>query len=298
MVSIFDWIAAARPKTLGAAIAPVVVGCALAEKISGRLDWGLAACTLGSCMALQVATNFFNDALDSQKGADTAARIGPRRITASGAASAQTVKVAAWVMLAVATLLALPLWSARGLPILFIGLPSLYFCFGYTGGPMPLAYRGLGELFVILFFGFVAVTGTAFVQTGEWYEAAIVAGFQIGCLSTVLIAINNLRDVAEDRQSGKRTLAVRLGVSFARAEILLLIVATHAAGLYWLQQDWERAFTLPLVTLPLGLFIAWRVMVEPPSRGHNRLLAMSGGQLLLFSFLLCWGILKSAEVMR
>lgn len=163
---------------------------------------------------------------------------------------------------------------------------------------MPLAYRGLGELFVILFFGFVAVTGTAFVQTGEWYEAAIVAGFQIGCLSTVLIAINNLRDVAEDRQSGKRTLAVRLGVSFARAEILLLIVATHAAGLYWLQQDWERAFTLPLVTLPLGLFIAWRVMVEPPSRGHNRLLAMSGGQLLLFSFLLCWGILKSAEVMR
>ena len=298
MPHFFDWIAAARPKTLGAAIAPVVVGCALGAKISGKFDWWLALCTLGSCGALQIATNFFNDALDSIKGADTQARIGPRRITASGVASPGAVKFAAWLMLAVATLLAVPLFEARGLPILFIGIPSLYFCFGYTGGPVPLAYRGLGELFVILFFGFVAVTGTAFVQTGEWYEAAVVAGFQIGCLSTVLIAINNLRDVAEDGQTGKKTLAVRLGVSFARAEIVGLIVAAHAAGVYWFQQGWPRAFTLPLITLPIGLFVAWRVIAEPPSRGHNRLLAMSGGQLLLFAGLMCWGIVKSADVMR
>ena len=298
MPHLFDWIAAARPKTLGAAIAPVVVGCALAAKISGHFDWWLAFCTLGSCGALQIATNFFNDALDSVKGADTPARIGPRRITASGVASAGTVNFAAWLMLAVATLLAMPLFEARGLPILFIGIPSLYFCFGYTGGPVPLAYRGLGELFVILFFGFVAVTGTAFVQTGEWYEAAVVAGFQIGCLSTVLIAINNLRDVAEDRQSGKKTLAVRLGVGFARGEIVALIVAAHAAGIYWFQQDWPRTFTLPLITLPIGLFVAWRVIAEPPGRGHNRLLAMSGVQLLLFAGLMCWGIVKSADVMR
>ena len=297
MASLFDWIAAARPKTLGAAIAPVTVGCALADKISGKLDWTLALCTLGSCGALQIATNFFNDALDSLKGADTQARIGPRRITASGAASAKAVNIAAWLMLVVATLLALPLFEARGLPILFIGLPSLYFCFGYTGGPVPLAYRGLGELFVILFFGLVAVTGTAFVQTGEWYEAAVVAGFQIGCLSTVLIAINNLRDVEEDRQTGKKTLAVRFGVGFARAEIAALILAAHAAGFYWVDQDWERAFTLPLATLPIGLFVAWRVIVEPPSRGHNRLLAMSGAQLLAFAALMCWGIVNAKDVM-
>jgi len=297
MASLFDWIAAARPKTLGAAIAPVAVGCALAEKIGGKLDWTLAVCTLGSCGALQIATNFFNDALDSLKGADTQARIGPRRITASGAASAGAVKTAAWVMLAVATLLAVPLFEARGLPILFIGLPSLYFCFGYTGGPVPLAYRGLGELFVILFFGFVAVTGTAFVQTGEWLTGAVVAGFQIGCLSTVLIAINNLRDVEEDRQSGKKTLAVRLGVGFAQAEIALLIIAAHAAGIYWFQQGWPRAFTLPLATLPIGLFVAWRVIAEPPSRGHNRLLAMSGAQLLAFAALMCWAIVNAKDVM-
>lgn len=298
MPHLFDWITAARPKTLGAAIAPVVVGCALAAKISGTFHWTLALCTLGSCGALQIATNFFNDALDSIKGADTEARIGPRRITASGAASARTVNIAAWLMLGIATLLALPLFQARGLPILFIGLPSLYFCFGYTGGPMPLAYRGLGELFVILFFGFIAVTGTAFVQTGEWYEAAVVAGFQIGCLSTVLIAINNLRDVAEDAQTGKKTLAVRFGITFARAEIVLLIVAAHAAGVYWFQQGWPRVFSLPLITLPIGLFVAWRVIVEPPSRGHNRLLAMSGMQLLLFAALMCWAIVHSREVMR
>ncbi|WP_395736720.1 1,4-dihydroxy-2-naphthoate polyprenyltransferase [Prosthecobacter sp.] len=298
MTSIFDWISAARPKTLGAAIAPVVVGCALASKISGRFDWWLAFCTLGSCGALQIATNFFNDALDSIKGADTQARIGPRRITASGAASARTVNIAAWLMLGVATLLAVPLFQARGLPILFIGLPSLYFCFGYTGGPMPLAYRGLGELFVILFFGLVAVTGTAFVQTGEWLESAVVAGFQIGCLSTVLIAINNLRDVAEDSQTGKKTLAVRLGVGFARAEIVLLIVTAHLVGIYWFHQGWPRAFSLPLITLPIGLFVCWRVIAEPPGPGHNRLLAMSGGQLLMFAGLMCWGIVHAPEAMR
>lgn len=297
MTSIFDWMAAARPKTLGAAIAPVAVGCALAAKITGKLDWTLALCTLGSCGALQIATNFFNDALDAIKGADTHERIGPRRITASGAASAGSVKAAAWLMLLLATLLAVPLFEARGLPILFIGIPSLYFSFGYTGGPLPLAYRGLGELFVILFFGLIAVTGSAYVQTGEWYVAAVVAGFQIGCLSTVLIAVNNLRDVNEDRQTGKRTLAVRLGVGFARAEIVLLILAAHAAGIYWVGEGWERAFTLPLVTLPIGLFVAWRVIAEPPSRGHNRLLAMSGGQLLMFAALMCWGILKAKDVM-
>jgi 1,4-dihydroxy-2-naphthoate octaprenyltransferase len=298
MASLFDWIAAARPKTLGAAVAPVMVGSALAAKISGRFDWGLALCTLGSCSALQVSTNFFNDALDSIKGADTSARIGPRRITASGVASASAVKMAAWLMLCLATLLALPLFEARGMPILFIGIPSLYFCFGYTGGPLPLAYRGLGELFVILFFGLVAVSGTAFVQTGEWYVASVVAGFQIGCLSTVLIAINNLRDVDEDRRTGKKTLAVRLGTGFARAEIVILIIAAHAAGLYWVEQSWTRAFTLPLVTLPIGLFVAWRTLAEPPGSGHNRLLAISGVQLLAFAALMSWAIVKAGGVMQ
>jgi len=290
---LFDWIAAARPKTLGAAIAPVVVGSVLGWKISGQWSTWLLLCTLGSTIALQVATNWFNDALDFKKGADTKARIGPRRITAAGVVSPGAVMTAAWLMLGVAALLSLPLIQARGMAIVAIGIPSLYFCYGYTGGPVPLAYRGLGELFVILFFGFVAVLGSAFVQSGEWLIGGLVAGFQIGCLSTVLIAINNLRDQAEDRTTGKRTLAVRFGVTFARLEITALIVCAHLAGLYWWQHDFPRAFTIPLAVAPVGLFLILRVWALPPGPAYNRLLALSGMQLLLFAGLFCWGVSRT-----
>ena len=160
---------------------------------------------------------------------------------------------------------------------------------------MPLAYRGLGELFVILFFGFVAVLGSAFVQSGEWLTGAMIAGFQIGCLSTVLIAINNLRDITEDRLSGKRTLAARFGPTFARAEITLLQVAAYAAGLYWWAEGpaFHAAFTLPLAILPVGLFLILRIWTPPPGPSYNRLLALSGMQLLLFAALFCWGIARA-----
>ncbi len=290
---LFDWIAAARPKTLGAAVAPVVAGSVLGWKIGGQWHWLLLFCTLASTIALQVATNWFNDALDYMKGADTEARIGPRRITAAGAMSPRAVMTAAWLMLGVAVVFSLPLIQARGLAIVAIGVPSLYFCYGYTGGPMPLAYRGLGELFVILFFGFVAVLGSAYVQSGEWLIAGLVSGFQIGCLSTVLIAINNLRDQAEDQTTGKRTLAVRFGRTFARLEITALILLAHGAGLYWWQHDFPQAFTLPLAVLPVGLFLILRVWVLPPGPVYNRLLALSGMQLLLFAGLFCWGVSKA-----
>lgn len=290
---LFEWISAARPKTLGAAIAPVVVGSVLGWKVSGQWSTWLLFCTLGSTIALQVATNWFNDVLDFMKGADTQARLGPRRITAAGLMSPGKVMRAAWLMLGLATLLALPLIQARGVAIIIIGIPSLYFCYGYTGGPMPLAYRGLGELFVILFFGFVAVLGSAFVQSGEWLEGGLVAGFQIGCLSTVLIAINNMRDMDEDRGTGKRTLAVRFGRTFARLEITALIVLAHVAGLYWWHHDFPQAFTMPLATVPVGLFLILRIWTLPPGPVYNRLLAFSGMQLLLFAGLFCWGVSRT-----
>lgn len=290
MPAFSDWLHAARPKTLGAAVAPVAAGSVLGAKIGGHFDLGLLLATLGSCMALQVATNWFNDAIDFAKGADTAARLGPRRITAAGVVAGRTVLRAGLLMLGLAILLSLPLIQARGWPILLIGIPSLYFCYGYTGGPVPLAYRGLGELFVILFFGFVAVAGSAFVQSGEWLTGAVVAGFQIGCLSTVLIAVNNLRDVEEDALSGKRTLAVRFGPAFARLEITLLILAAHAAGIYWWVEGFQAALVLPLAVVPVGVFLALRVWSTPPGPAYNRLLALSGMQLLLFAALFCWGI--------
>ncbi|MDZ4286697.1 MAG: 1,4-dihydroxy-2-naphthoate octaprenyltransferase [Prosthecobacter sp.] len=293
MPAFSDWLHAARPKTLGAAVAPVIAGSVLGWKIGGRFDLGLMLATLGSCMALQVATNWFNDALDFTKGADTGARVGPRRITAAGVVTSRAVMRAGWFMLGVATLLSLPLIMARGWPIIAIGIPSLYFCYGYTGGPMPLAYRGLGELFVILFFGLIAVTGSAFVQSGEWLTGAVVAGLQIGCLSTVLIAINNLRDIEEDAVTGKRTLAVRLGPTFARCEITLLILLAHGAGVYWWREGFHDALTLPLAVVPVGLFLVVRVWLTPPGPVYNRLLALSGMQLLLFAVLFCWGLAKT-----
>jgi 1,4-dihydroxy-2-naphthoate polyprenyltransferase len=290
MASFRDWITASRPKTLGAALAPVAVGTVLAWKLSGLFSPFLLACTLGSTLCLQIATNFFNDALDFIQGADTDQRLGPRRITASGAASARSTLFAATLALFAAALLGAPLILARGWPVLLIGLPSLYFCYGYTGGPHPLAYRGLGELFVILFFGFVAVLGTTFVQTGAWYWDALVAGLQIGCLSTVLIAINNLRDRLEDQSTGKKTLAVRFGLAFGRWEILALTLVPHLAGLHWWLQDDCRAFTYPLIVLPVGLWIAFGVFSNAPGPVYNRYLAISGLQLLLFALLLSFGL--------
>ena len=288
MASLSDWLQAARPKTLGAAVAPVFAGFFIGSNLGGQpLAWPLLLCTLGSTIALQIATNWFNDALDFKQGKDTQARIGPRRITAAGVVKPGTVMLAGFLMLGLATLLSLPLISARGLPIVIIGIPSLWFCYGYTGGPAPLAYRGLGELFVILFFGLVAVAGSAFVQTGEWLVGGIIGGVQIGCLSTVLIAINNLRDIDEDRSTGKRTLAVRFGQGFARLEITLLTLLAYTVGFYWWDQGLNRAATLPMTVLPLGMFILLRLWLTPPGPAYNKLLALSGAQLLLFAALFC-----------
>jgi len=283
MATVQDWISAARPKTLGAAVAPVIVGTAIGWRFGGTLHLGLAVCTLLACIALQVATNWFNDAIDFVKGSDTAARIGPRRITASGVVTARQVLIAACAMLGVATALSVPLFLARGWLIVAIGIPSLYFCYGYTGGPAPLAYRGLGELFVILFFGLVAVTGSAFVQSGQWHAEALVGGLQIGLLSTVLIAVNNLRDIDEDRSTGKRTLAARFGVTFARWEITLLILGALALEGYWWRMGMAWVDGGIECDLAIGVVVVYNTWRLPPGRGYNKLLALAGMYLLFFS---------------
>jgi 1,4-dihydroxy-2-naphthoate octaprenyltransferase len=200
---------------------------------------------------------------------------------------------AALGMLLIATALAAPLFLARGWPILAIGLPSLYFSYGYTGGPLPLAYRGLGELFVILFFGLIAVTGSAFVQCGLWLTEALVAGFQIGCLSTVLIAINNLRDMDEDRGTGKRTLAARFGPRFARIEIATLIITPFVLGLYWAVNGPHTAFIAPLPALGIGLGLIQWIAKSEPGPVYNRFLALSGLILVAFALLFCLGFIFS-----
>ena len=194
-------------------------------------------------------------------------------------------------MLALAGLCALPLWQARGWPIVALGLPSLYLCYGYTGGPFPLAYRGLGDLFVLVFFGWVAVIGSCFLQTGALDPEALLLGTQIGLLSTALIAINNLRDLDEDRTTGKRTLAVRLGPRWAKIEIALCLLAPTLLGMLWLRFELPEVAWWPWAVLPLGIWITARVWRSPPSARYNRLLALSALHLLIVTGILTTALL-------
>ncbi len=276
-------ILAARPKTLPAAIVPVWVGCVLAWKLTGAFDLTLALCTLGGAIFIQIATNFFNDAIDFHKGADTAARLGPRRVTATGLMSRGTVMRLAAVFLALAAACGAVLFLARGWPILAIGIPSMFLAYGYTGGPFPLAYRGMGEIFVILFFGFVAVMGTVFVQTGAWPREAALLGLQIGLLSAVLISINNLRDREEDATTGKRTLAVRFGPKVAIAVIWLEVKIAVFIGLLWIFSGLPPLAIAGAPCYLLGLRILWGVMTIPPGPEYNKLLALGGVQLIFFA---------------
>jgi len=277
------WILAARPKTLPAAIVPVWVGCVLAWKLVGAVDWRLAGFTLAGALSIQVATNFFNDAIDARKGADTEERLGPRRVTASGMLPQRAVYGGAAFFLLLAVACGVPLFLERGWVMLVIGVPSLFLAYGYTGGPFPLAYLGLGELFVVLFFGFVAVMGTLFVQSGEWLWPGAVLGLQVGLLSAVLITINNLRDVEEDRRSGKRTLAVRLGregmLGVLYGMIYLPMVLTGLGrnfGMPWL-------FLLSLPWFLLGLRVVHLVKRTEPGPAYNGYLALAALQLVGFA---------------
>lgn len=290
------WILAARPKTLPAALVPVWVGSApaLVGGLAGGGAWGLFAATLASCLAIQIATNLFNDAIDHRKGADTAARLGPRRVTASGMIPARRVLAAGLVCCLFAVAVALPIVLARGWPVVAIGLASLYFAYGYTGGPLPLAYRGLGELFVVLFFGFVAVLGSWFVQSGEWGGAALwIAALQCGLYSSVLIAINNLRDREEDAATGKRTLAVRFGERFAKIEIAafcLAPAALWAAQAVLIPGAAVPAWTALAASLYIGASLASKVWRAPPGPAYNFYLALGAAQLLIFGLMwtACW----------
>lgn len=274
---------ATRPKTLPAAIVPVWAGCVLAWKLTGKFDLLLALCTVGGAVFIQIATNLFNDAIDAAKGADTERRAGPQRVTASGLMSRRAVMIGGGVFLLLAIACGLVLIRAAGWPILAIGIPSMYLAYGYTGGPFPLAYRGMGEIFVVAFFGLVAVAGTVFVQTLEWRPESVLLGGQVGLLSAVLISINNLRDREEDSTTGKRTLAVRMGPKVARIIIWLEIKLALFLGLGWLafKQPWLVLAGLPLMTL--GLRIIWGALTMPEGKGMNTLLALSALQLVAFA---------------
>ncbi len=288
--SLRAWILASRPKTLTAALTPVVAGTTLLHFLDFDVSLSLSLFAVLSAMSIQIATNLFNDGIDYKKGADTHERVGPQRVTQSGLLSYRKVMFLGVVFCSLAVAFAIPLVIKGGLPIVGFGLVSIALAYLYTGGPYPLAYKGLGDLFVIFFFGIAAVSVLVFIQTGLWLFEAFWLGLQLGCLSAVLIAINNLRDREQDIKANKKTLAVRFGVTFARYEILGLLIFAFVSNFYWLHRS-PWAALLPLLLWPLAVSVAKGVFTNPPGVIFNKFLGLSALIHLGFGLLMSLGFM-------
>ncbi|HQE75290.1 MAG TPA: 1,4-dihydroxy-2-naphthoate polyprenyltransferase [Candidatus Hydrogenedentes bacterium] len=284
------WIEAARPKTLGASVSPVLVGTALALGHEGS-HLPAAGCALVGALLIQIATNFANDYFDYLKGADTAERKGPLRAAQSGLVEPIQVLRASLVTFLLVFLPGSYIVWRGGWPFIVIGLLSVVSGILYTAGPYPLAYTGLADLFVLVFFGPVAVVGTYYLQTLELRTAPFVASLGPGLLAVALLTVNNLRDADEDRKANKKTLAVRFGRGFARAEYLLCVVAACVAvPVYFYVREAELWFMLtPAVLIFLAAPAIRAVFFRRDGPALNRALARTGGMLLLFSILFSLG---------
>lgn len=278
-----------RPKTLTAALIPILVGTELVYALGFSVKLWVSLLALLSSLFIQIGTNLINDAMDFKKGADTPERMGPQRITLDGAATFQKVYGAGLFAFFIALMLGAPLVYEGGWPIVLIGVLSLICGYAYTGGPFPLAYKGLGDLFVIIFFGLIAVSGIVYIHTGEWRFEAFLAGLQIGALATVLIAINNFRDMDGDKKVNKNTLAVRFGATFMRTEITLLILLPFFLNFYWWSEGFKIPALLSLGALPLGLFLIRSLIKNDPSPLYNKFLGRAALLHLLFGCLLSIG---------
>jgi 1,4-dihydroxy-2-naphthoate octaprenyltransferase len=284
------WVLAARPATLTAALAPVVVG-ATAAWASAPLRAGATAAALLGAILIQIGTNLANDVFDHEKGADGPDRLGPVRVTQAGLLSASAVRSGMIVAFVLATLAGIYLTAVAGWPVVAIGLASIAAGVAYTGGPWPLGYHGLGDLFVFIFFGPVAVCGTAFVASGHVSPLAALASVPIGCICTAVLVVNNVRDRDTDVRAGKRTLAVRFGRAFGVVEYALLLLVAFAVpialALTGARSPW---ILLPLATAP----IAWRlfrvVLTTTDGPALNRALAGTARLLLAFGALFALGI--------
>jgi 1,4-dihydroxy-2-naphthoate octaprenyltransferase len=249
------WLLAARPRTLPAAVVPVVVGTAVAMR-TGQARPGLALIALAAALLLQIGTNLINDWGDFRRGADGPDRLGPIRVTQAGLLSPGQVAAAGAGAFAIAAVLGLLLAAEAGWPVIVVGLAAIGAGVAYTAGPWPLAYHGLGELFVLVFFGPVAVCGTELVQTGGVSALAVGASIPVGCLATAILLVNNVRDVDGDRVAAKRTLAVRFGRPAGRALYATMLGAAFVApaglALLAVPASLVTWFCAPLVRGPLG----------------------------------------------
>jgi len=296
------WVMAARPQTFPVAAAPVAVGVgyALHEGVFAPLP---AFAALLGAVLITVGTNLANDYYDAARGADTGDREGFTRVTASGLIEPPAVKRAMWLTFAVAILLGSYLVWVGGVPILVVGLLSVASGVAYTGGPYPLGYNGLGDPFVFVFFGLVAVAGTVYVQAASFVAGvpvapppdtvsldAVVAGIAPGAMATNVLVVNNIRDRDEDRETGKRTLAVRFGLRAARAQYVSMLALAYLVPVYFSLTGYGLTALLPLLSLPAAALVARPVLTETSGAALNPALERTGKLLALFALLFGAGL--------
>jgi 1,4-dihydroxy-2-naphthoate octaprenyltransferase len=285
------WMLAIRPRTLPASISPVIVGTALAIADKG-FKCLPAIGALAGALLLQIGVNLANDYFDSIKGVDTAERLGPIRVTQSGLIEPTRVKGAMIITFGLVALVGIYLITVGGWPVLVMGTASILAALAYSGGPYPLASHGLGDLCVFIFFGFVAVCGTYFVQTHRVTTIILAASVPVGLLITAILVVNNLRDIVTDRTAGKNTLGVLLGRRGARIEYALLLVGAYAAPavLVALADRVSAAVLLPLLTLPMALPLC-RTVFREEGKVLNSALAGTAQLTLLFCLLFSGGLI-------
>jgi 1,4-dihydroxy-2-naphthoate polyprenyltransferase len=287
---------AARPRTLPAAVAPVLVGTAAAARPVADLAWGLAVLALVVALSLQVAVNYANDLFDGLRGVDTEARVGPRRAVATGLVTPRRMRDAMIGALVVAGVAGLALAWLVGWELLLVGVLAILAALGYSGGPKPYASAGLGEVFVFVFFGLVATAGSAYVQDGTVTLVAVLAGIAMGCFATALLVVNNLRDIPTDEAVGKVTLAVRLGERRTRGLYLILLAAAYlllAPLVVTTGEGW-------LALAGLSLVVAWKGLerVRHAPLGPQLVVALgsTAQAQLAFAILLTIGFVLAGEV--
>ena len=293
-MNIYSWWTACRPNTLIVSIAPVLIGLSLSIHDNNFTSYAVALLTIITAILIQIGTNLINDLYDFIKGADNENRLGPIRATQSGLLSKKQIKIGAIWCFILALILGCYLVYIGGIPILIIGLLSLLSGYCYTAGPYPLAYNGLGDIFVFIFFGLIAIPGTYYLQTNILFDIdSIIIGVSIGCIAVAILCVNNIRDIESDQKVGKKTLAVRFG----RLPIVLLydmmIVISYLCVLVLftnLDFYWDLSLCLLLFSIPL----AFKLIIDVHNKNGSQLnsvLLDTVNFMRVFSILLMLGII-------
>ncbi len=291
-----NWILAFRPKTLLASVSPVLLGLGLSYFTIKSIDWTIGLLTLLSALLMQIATNLANDYIDFEKGVDNANRLGPVRVSSSGLISIEKMKKALILSLLLAFICGIYLMIKGGIVIVLMGFCALYFSYGYSGGPYPLSYLGLGEVAAFIFFGVVAVTGTFYLQTKSMNLDALYLSFIAGAFSSAILAVNNLRDIESDRQTKKRTIAVRFGELFQRRFIFLLLIIPYPISIYLALKLKVHSLLLSLLIPLFSTSVFQKVLLGPIDQGLNKVLAKVSIALFIFSLIALISFIIYAQI--